>query len=923
MSQSALAGRHDAMSVALAALRSSERTGRGSVVVVSGEPGIGKSAVVNAVAQEARRSGFRVGTGKAEQGDQIAPGAPLLVALRSGAQPLLTDDAFAGLASLYDKPLWLVDRISILLGELSAQAPTLIAIDDVQWADRLTMFALRVLPSRLADSPVVWVFASRLLPGDPLTEIVGGVHDPAMIARIPLGPLPFGDIEQLAVDRLDAPLTEHTRSLLAGVGGNPFFAVQVIDGLARRHERGESPSDLHTELAYGVHARLAGLSESAVALTRLTAVWARSLAVADAAELLGGISHAHVWSLARESAANGLLRTFDDTVSSPHDLIRDAVYADIPADERRNLHRHCARHILGRGGSPLAAAAHLRASAEHDDEETVVALLDAARECQGSMPDQAAEFAHQALHLTTPFTSLWLRTGERAVETLVGVQREGEALTVARRLLAAAQDPETMARIEVHVCRALWHAGDYVGMAQHARRAAGREGLSDALRARLRAAEALAASRNQPAASAEAMARNALAEARRHSDEHAQRMASVALIETARNEGRHFVALRRFADLRTLSDSSYLAEEIRTLQHLDRYDDAQLLLDRIGRARDRDDDQLPSILYAQMWQDNDLGRLDAAEAGAIRLLRLADETGNNGFWLNATTVLAAVAARRGDLGRAADLLAPADDRLRADAQSLRLQVVGGMLKAITGDVGAGMAILAPLIDDEGDARDPWQWTAPWMRFLARMGLNAGDRRFAGRAARVAELAAERNPGIATFEGTALHIRGLLNDDEEVLAEAVTALRGSPRPLLLADALTDLGAALLAGRRRDDGMTALTEAGAIYREAGATAGSSAVAAHLPRESLVDGNSGVRPGRPSSGWAALTPTELRVVDLITRGHTNRSAATELGVSTHTVNTHLRAVFRKLDVRSRVQLTIVAGERRADGIDADIAG
>ena len=400
-------------------------------------------------------------------------------------------------------------------------------------------------------------------------------------------------------------------------------------------------------------------------------------------------------------------------------------------------------------------------------------------------------------------------------------------------------------------------------------------------------------------------------------------MALVALIETARNEGRHSVALRRFADLRTLSDSSYQAEEIRTLQHLDRYDDAQLLLDRIGRTRNRDDNQLPSILYAQMWQDNDLGRLDAAEAGATRLLRLADETGNNGFWLNATMVLAAVAARRGELDRAADLLAPADHRLRTDSESVRLQVVGGMLKAITGDVSGGLAILSPLIDDQGDARDPWQWTVPWMRFLARLGLDAGDRRFAGRAAGVADLAAQRNPGVATFEGTARHIRGLLDDDEHVLAEAVTTLRGSPRPLLLADALTDLGAALLAGRRRDDGVAALTEAAAIYREAGATAGSRAVAARLPREGLVDGNSGVRSGRPSSGWAALTRTELRVVDLITRGHTNRSAAAELGVSTHTVNTHLRAVFRKLDVRSRVQLTIVAGERRTEGIDADIAG
>lgn len=271
MPHSALAGRNDAMSAALAALRHSARTGSGSMLVVSGEPGIGKSALVNAVAQEARRSGFRVGTGKAEQGDQIAPGAPLLVSLRSGAQPLLADDAFADLASLYYKPLWLVDRISILLAELSAQTPIVIAVDDVHWADRLTTFALRVLPSRLADSPVVWVLASRLLPGDPLAEIIAGIQDPAMLTRIPLGPLTFSDIEQLAVDRLGARLSEHTRTLLTGVGGNPFFAVQVIDGLARRHERGESPSDLHTELAPAVTSMNLGAVALAAVVVGITA----------------------------------------------------------------------------------------------------------------------------------------------------------------------------------------------------------------------------------------------------------------------------------------------------------------------------------------------------------------------------------------------------------------------------------------------------------------------------------------------------------------------------------------------------------------------------------------------------------------------------------------------------------------------------
>ncbi len=908
MHHTSLVGRDGALTSALAALRRASVTGCGSVVVVSGEPGIGKSAVLAAVADEARQSDFRVGIGKAEQGDQIAPGAPLLVSLRSGAQPLLDDGAFAALAPLYDKPLWLVDRISVLLSELALLSPILIAVDDVQWADRLTRFALRVLPSRLADSPVVWVLASRPWPEDPLAEILTGVQDGLEVTRIPLSPLPLDEIVALATARLGAEVSTQTRSLLAGVGGNPFFAVQVIDGLARRHERGESMRDLYTELSLGVRTRLANLSAPAAALTRLAAVWARGLSVPDAAELLAGMSHTEVRALAQEAAASGLLTVFDDAVSLPHDLIRDAVYADIDGDDRRRLHRECAGHITGHGGSSLAAAVHLRAGADRDDEDAVLALLDAARQCQVSMPEQAAELARQALQLTSPRSRLWLRAGEQTVETLVNVQRERDAIGIADELLTAADDPDIAARIEVQACRALWYAGDTATMERRAHRAAELDGVSPELRARLNSARALAACGNHPAALSEAMARTALQDSRRHHDHHGQLMGLVALIETARNEGRHSVALQRFADLREISSTSYQAEEIRTLQHLDRYDDAQALLDRIGQSGERTHVHLPSVLYAQMWQDHDLGRLDAAEAGASKVLRLAEETGSAGFWLNATMVLSAVASYRGEVDRAAALLAPARERARSDTRSLRMRVMHGMFTAATGDVEEGLSILRPLINDSGDTRDPWQWSAPWMRVLARLGLTAGDMRFAARAARVADLAAQRNPGIATFAGTAQQIHGLLDDDVALLAGAVATLRRSPRPLLLADTLRDLGTALVSRGRQEDATTALAEARDIYDRVGAVGGSLSVIRLLPRPNTT------RPvaPRPQSGWAALTPTELRVVELIARGHTNRSAAQELGVSAHTVNTHLRAVFRKLDIRSRVQLTIAARDR-----------
>ncbi len=744
---------------------------------------------------------------------------------------------------------------------------------------------------------------------------------PPSVVRLQLGPLAPSDIDDIASDLLGAEPSAQTRNLLGGVGGNPFWAVQLIEGLARRHERGQDVGDLRAELSVGVRARVGGLSGPAAALIRLTAVWGPPLSLRRAGHLLGSVSEAQVGMLAREGVDNGLLGSAEGEVFFLHDLVREAVYADIPPGDRTALHRLCARYIVGDGRPALAAATHFRASAVRDDEEAVLALTQAARECMVSMPDQAAELAQQAFALTTETHPLWLLAGERTVETLVNVQRDGAALAVADRLLAVAGEPEAIARIELHACRALWVAGDCVQMERRAGAALARDGVGPLLRAQLSAAQALAASRTQSAARAEAMARVALAEGHRLEDTHSQRLAVIALIEVARNEGRHRLALDHFAHLRRLSDSAYQAEEIRTLQQLDRYDDAEAMLTKIREAQDDVDSLLPAMLYAQMWQDHNLARFDAAEAGARTLLRLADETGNYGLRLNARMVLAAVATYRGDLTGATQQLIPVEDDDPASDEGLvhRLRLMHGWVKASTGDFAASLSILTPLLDS-AEFRDPWPWAPPWMRILARIGLDAGNREFAARAADIAAIVAQRNPGVATLDGTALHIRGLLADDPELLADSVQILRQSPRPLLLADALKDHGSTLLVQHRPDEGVHALMEAAEIYQRVGAISDSRAVSKLLRSHGIRGIRISSPSPRPATGWAALTPTESRVVDLISAGHTNRSAAGELGVSPNTVNTHLRAVFRKLDVKSRVQLTIAFREHTANGGTAE---
>ena len=147
-----LLGRAQELGAAEALLRRAKDTGLGSLFLVGGEPGIGKTAFLRQVHRQGRAFGFNVGFGQADQVGEIAAGAPVLLALRSGSTPLLTDTEFKTLAGLVEQPLWLVEAIADLLEHNSQRAPLLLVLDDLQWADRLSRFALRVLAGRLKSS---------------------------------------------------------------------------------------------------------------------------------------------------------------------------------------------------------------------------------------------------------------------------------------------------------------------------------------------------------------------------------------------------------------------------------------------------------------------------------------------------------------------------------------------------------------------------------------------------------------------------------------------------------------------------------------------------------------------------------------------------------------------------------------------------
>jgi DNA-binding CsgD family transcriptional regulator len=184
--------------------------------------------------------------------------------------------------------------------------------------------------------------------------------------------------------------------------------------------------------------------------------------------------------------------------------------------------------------------------------------------------------------------------------------------------------------------------------------------------------------------------------------------------------------------------------------------------------------------------------------------------------------------------------------------------------------------------------------------MTRAALVDGDRRRAGDVVLAMECAAAENFGLPALEALAHHSRGIYDADADLLRRAVREHR---HPMARAAAHEDTASILTESDRtaaRSELERALTE----YR----TAGSGRAAERVQRAiaEVSERAPSRRRDRPRWGWASLTETELRVARVIAEGVTNAKAAERMFLSRHTIDFHLRQIYCKLGVSSRVELT-----------------
>lgn len=187
-------------------------------------------------------------------------------------------------------------------------------------------------------------------------------------------------------------------------------------------------------------------------------------------------------------------------------------------------------------------------------------------------------------------------------------------------------------------------------------------------------------------------------------------------------------------------------------------------------------------------------------------------------------------------------------------------------------------------------------------WLVRVALSGANVSLATSVTAVAEELAAANPAYRTLAASATHARGLLAQDADALRQAAEEHHD---PWAKALAEEDLGR-LLATRPGEDGkvgVRSLRAALARLEKMGATADAARVREHLELRDVSPRDTATT--ALASGWKSLTNAERKVARLVSEGLTNRQVARRVSLSPHTVNYHLRAVFRKLGIRTRVEL------------------
>lgn len=903
--------------------------GRGSATLVDGEAGIGKSALLDAIAAYCAGRGMRVLRAAGEQLEQDLPFAvagACLGVLTTGGEPhrarvaaLLRGEGADRQPGAAGHDFVVTEAMLDLVDEWCAAGSVAVIVDDVQWADPQSIVVLHRLCRGIAQYPLLVVLAAAPEPrGEAMSALVRsmtakGAH------RMTLPPLDPQAVAGLVEATVGAPPGPQLAHLVAAAEGHPLYLTELVAGLARdgalRISRGRAETDHDTAPAESVQAMV---------MSRLGPLPPPTHAVLQRAAALGGpvdpsllatVLDLPVLDLAEAFTAAtgaGVLVETEIGLQFRHDLIRQGLARQIPAPVRGVLHLRAAQALMDRGADVEQIAEHLAQvdHVEHGQWLTKVAPQLTVRApdlavtlLRAAAADAADEAMAAGLNLALIRALLW-----------AGQTEEAEGLL--HDQLAAFQSPATRTQLlELRM-----------------------DGYFRQGRLQQAAAAAEDAARLAPAHPGRLYGFAAVCRLMIGESETADRLAGEALRTglatgdvVAQAYGHNTLAVLRFSQNRVLEALDLNTEAMSALSQVD----GTMIVDPLVVramclfALDRPA-ELDQALDAAMRRNRDSGGVYLTTAQLLR----ANMLFLRGRWddtlaeirtsLDSPDPLRQAPALRGIAGLVAMHRGQArtlDAELTTLAASSPLETrftaplrwAHALAEENVAGPGAALDILYPLWD-QPPTFSPRCVGYRLCADLARLAYAAGD---VDRLRALAETTADlltRQP-IAGVEGTAALCQGLLHEDPARLLGAAASFARAGWPLHEGYAREHAAVVLAAAGRLQPARDELAGAVALYSGLEAVRDIDRARARARQAGIRQGVRGPR-GRPKHGWAALSETEYKVALAVAEGRSNPDIAAQMFLSPRTVQSHVSSILGKLGLRSRVEIAVSAStlEHRA---------
>jgi DNA-binding CsgD family transcriptional regulator len=928
----------EAQVAALHALAYAAQSGGGRFVVIEGSAGIGKTRLLAEARAIAGSAGMRVLAargGELEGGYAYGIVRQLFEPLLASASPDLRAELLAGPAalteSLFGAPqpagsqdaaaegsFAILHGLYWLAANVALQRPTLLAIDDLHWADTPSLRWLLYLTRRLEGVPLLVAAATRSPEREGRDPVVVAelIADSAAAAIRP-EPLRPASIAVLARELHGLePDDAFSTALETATGGNPLFVGAVLDAVARERT---SPTAEHVPRLLEIGAqgvsrvvglRLARLRPAALALLRAASILGDGTKLRHAAAL-AGVQASKLGPAAAALVRLDLLRR-EDPLEFFHPVVRSAVYETLDVVERAAAHRLAAELLLDAGAPPESAAGHLLRVAPQADSFVVSTLRQAAeRSLAQGAADAAVGYLTRALEeQTDPATRAEVLVELGLAERRTNGPAAADHLRAALELLAGRS---RRGEVALELGRALWFTdriADALAVFERALDEVDRDHDPDLYE--LLVAELINSAWWNPQTYPMAEARigeldlDAL---------HGGLGSEILLATMAHYEYRLALHRERAIELarRALTSGNLLASgsmafyyAVVTLTRAGLLDEPVRILNQaIARARRRGD--IFNVALLLLWRgkcQTHRGDLRAAVADLREAIDLAVAHGMRVAWPYNVGFLAEALLEQGEADEAARVIDQGDFAEQLPLDQLLLvwfRLHRARLRIETGSLERGVEELFQvgetlrLIPFDNPSSLPWRsWAAEGLRLLGRNEE--------GRALADEELALARHWGDPQAIGASLRVLGLVERAKggiELLREAVEVLAGSEARLEHARALVDLGAALRRANQRAEARERLREGVDLARRVGALG----LAGRANEEIAA---TGARPRKVfQTGLDALTASERRVAQLAAEGLSNKEVAQTLFVTIKTVEVHLSSAYRKLEISSRTQL------------------